>query len=1736
LGKVIPMGCSTRTSRSIASLGLACAVLSASARAEAADADEDGVVDQADAFPCDANLAAVASSSAMIVFEDQWPTTADLDLNDVVVRTHWRVYKDALGRTRRISAFFDPAALGSDFDNGLALQLPVPGSVARAQRRIGDGPWELLVRERDSDLTLILAQNLRELFAGQPGPVNTVPDEPLAAGAMIELQLDFSGSGVQLDVGRAPFDLFIFRAGDFSHQVHLPQFSGTEAMRRELFNQGEDRSAFGRSFIHTSGIPFALDLRQTTLLAREGTALDLLYPDLLGFAASSGLLNGDFYITDVQAQYAIDVPWLAIPEGSPPDMRCTYTYGWATGPYGPCAGGFGSWVAGAWSPCSGAPNDCGTGTQSQSSSCQAVANSGFRTRAVWCARSDGRVVIDSRCAEDPLIGPRPATTAQCTPTTVNCQTPQPPTIVQTCVQESGCSAVWNCGPWSTCTNQCGGTQTCTPACQRFFDGAWVAATGCIGTPVTTRACGNEGSLGYSWVQNGDWGNCTNACGGTESQTVWCRDNCTNASADTSNCQPPGPSRTRTCGSSEGLGYEWRAGLWNACSDMCGGNQTRSVTCFRRCDNAPVADAFCPAASRPATTQACGSGGALSYTWVQQGDWSVCSNACGGTQTQTVWCRENCTLSSSDPANCQAPRPGSSRVCGGVDGLGFEWRTTSWTGCTDICGGSQTRGVACHRVCDGAVVADSSCSAVPRPTSTQACGSNDARGYTWQVGAWSTCTDGCGGQQARTVSCRRECDGATVADALCSGVKPATTQSCGSSSSLGFAWVQNGDWSACSDTCGGQQTQTVWCRNQCTGASVDPSSCSGTPPPATRTCGSVNARGNEWRTTSWGTCSDTCGGSQSRTVSCTRVCDGVLLADSACSAPRPASTQSCGSNEALGYSWRTTVWSACSDSCGGTQTRTVECRRDCDGVAVADSFCTAPKPAISQACGSSSALGFGWVENGDWSTCSNACGGTQTQTVTCRNLCTGASAAASSCTAPAPATTRACGSAGSLGSEWRTGSWGTCSNTCGGQQSRTVGCYRICDGVLLSDSSCSGARPAGTQSCGDSSGLGYTWQTTAWSACSDACGGRQTRTAFCRRECDGAVVADSFCGGTRPAVEQACGSSGALGFGWVANGDWSTCSNVCGGSQSQTVACRNLCTGAAVAASSCTGVAPASTRTCGDLGALGTEWRVSAWASCSNICGGQETRTVACHRSCDGAVLPDSACTAPKPASAQACGSNAALGYTWHTTAWSGCSNSCGGTETRSVVCRRECDGAVVADSFCGAGKPAASQACGSGTALGFGWVEHADWSTCSNVCGGTQSQTVSCRNLCTGATVSSSSCTTAPPASTRACGGVSGLGNEWRSTAWANCSNVCGGWEKRDVGCYRVCDGTLMADSACSGTRPIDCQACGNSGALGYRWWTSSWGSCSNVCAGTQTRTVVCRRECDGAVVDDSFCAGQGAKPSASQACGSPTALGNEWRTGNWLNNCSNSCGGVETRPVGCYEICSGVQQPDSACSGTRPDHWRACGSLDSLGFSWQYTYPSCPTCTEATSVPPSGLWCRRNCDSANFGTPTICGVHPQPGNLPCQASVSGCNRVQTTYWARAATNGSVPLSAIGPVETGRSGSGNSTDKYTSRCSVVGGSGTWNRSPWGNQRGECWVAGRKTGGGSLGFAEDDPSEDWGLIRLTNGTNPRYNCAHAGFGPEVIWTGNGTYPASDDPQCSGRPPDMTCYYIRYCKER
>jgi hypothetical protein len=122
--------------------------------------------------------------------------------------------------------------------------------------------------------------------------------------------------------------------------------------------------------------------------------------------------------------------------------------------------------------------------------------------------------------------------------------------------------------------------------------------------------------------------------------------------------------------------------------------------------------------------------------------------------------------------------------------------------------------------------------------------------------------------------------------------------------------------------------------------------------------------------------------------------------------------------------------------------------------------------------------------------------------------------------------------------WKTSSFGSCSATCLGIWTRTVWCERS-DGTKVSDSFCSGTKPAISEACNTS--CSHSWKSSTFGACSKKCdGGTQTATVWCERS-DGVKVSDNLCSGTKPPTSKSCNTQACCSTDTLASG------KRCGGS-------------------------------------------------------------------------------------------------------------------------------------------------------------------------------------------------------------------------------------------------------------------------------------------------------------------------------------------------------------------------------------------------------------------------------------------------------------------------------------------------------------------------------------------------------------------------------------------------------------
>ena len=570
-----------------------------------------------------------------------------------------------------------------------------------------------------------------------------------------------------------------------------------------------------------------------------------------------------------------------------------------------------------------------------------------------------------------------------------------------------------------------------------------------------------------------------------------------------------------------------------------------------------------------------------------------------------------------------------------------WSTGSWNAWSTTCGSAtRTRTVTCISPDEGTTLAESSCSAASKPTSSETSYQTSGCGYSWTLGDYGSPVPACGAStMSRTVTCTRS-DGQTVDATLCDqATRPATDAATTSYETCSYAWTAD-PWSTPSTTCGqATQTRTVSCWRSDQSAVAD-GFCAqaGTKPATSQSSYQTSGCSYSWKSGEWSGLVAACGSTvETRSVTCQRS-DGQAVADSSCPAgDRPADQRAGTSYATCGYSWEAGSWSDPSRTCGSsTRTRTVLCRRS-NGDQVDDSRCTGERPDATETVTDFSTCSYAW-QYGEFGEPAPACGpSVRTRTATCLRQ-DGATVDGSFCGAQEPLS-KPYDDFSACTFQWNAGTWSTPSACGQTTRTRTISCIRQ-DGVAAHDAQCEAAsRPSSSEPVMDTSACTYAWQYGDWTQPSSCGPVFRTRTATCMRQ-DGQSVSDALCTTPRGSIEEPASDYSSCIYQWTAN-PWSTPS-ACG----QTTRTRSVtCTrsdGATVSADRCDEASrPTSSEKVADTSACQYSWvqtSIGQWGACVN---GSQIRPVIaeCRRS-DGTVVADASCASPRPTSeSRACTSS-----------------------------------------------------------------------------------------------------------------------------------------------------------------------------------------------------------------------------------------------------------------------------------------------------------------------------------------------------------------------------------------------------------------------------------------------------------------------------------------------------------------
>jgi hypothetical protein len=357
--------------------------------------------------------------------------------------------------------------------------------------------------------------------------------------------------------------------------------------------------------------------------------------------------------------------------------------------------------------------------------------------------------------------------------------------------------------------------------------------------------------------------------------------------------------TQTGAVYDSCSYNWAQGGFGGWSSGCSTTamRTQSVWCRRDVDGAAVADSFCNASTRPASSETSAQYGSCSYSaGGSVSAWSGWSSTCSGsaTRTRTYQCvrsNDGGQIVANSECTSRGVNLSETETSAVYSGCSYNWAQGGWSGWSSGCSNTATRtqSVWCRRDVDGATVADSNCNAGTRPPSSETSGQYGSCTYAagGSVSAWSGWASGCSSNttRTRTYQCIRSNDGGqVVASTECTGrgINLTETQSGANYASCSYR-IEDAGLGACQTN---NTAPHYWrCIRNETGEQVDSATYCGRSNPTYDSCS------YPWGYTAsyggWSACNS---GSQSRTMTQCQRSDGASVASSYCNSAGYPSTQ------------------------------------------------------------------------------------------------------------------------------------------------------------------------------------------------------------------------------------------------------------------------------------------------------------------------------------------------------------------------------------------------------------------------------------------------------------------------------------------------------------------------------------------------------------------------------------------------------------------------------------------------------------------------------------------------------------------------------------------------------------------------------------------------------------------------------------------------------------------------------
>jgi len=219
-----------------------------------ADADNDGVADELDEYPNDADRATNSyfpseNTYGSLAYEDLWPAYGDYDFNDLVVDYRYQQVLNADNEVVDLKARFVSRAMGGSLDNGFGIQLDVNQSAVNSVSgsRLFNNVVSTNGNGTESGQTkavVIVYDDASQVLVNTTGQafVNTVNGNPSIDPDTADITINFTTPQSIASLGTAPYNPFIFVDQTRGREVHLAGEAPTDLADASLFGTIDDNT------------------------------------------------------------------------------------------------------------------------------------------------------------------------------------------------------------------------------------------------------------------------------------------------------------------------------------------------------------------------------------------------------------------------------------------------------------------------------------------------------------------------------------------------------------------------------------------------------------------------------------------------------------------------------------------------------------------------------------------------------------------------------------------------------------------------------------------------------------------------------------------------------------------------------------------------------------------------------------------------------------------------------------------------------------------------------------------------------------------------------------------------------------------------------------------------------------------------------------------------------------------------------------------------------------------------------------------------------------------------------------------------------------------------------------------------------------------------------------------------------------------------------------------------------